>query len=538
MPDNDLNGTTGPASPRASRRQFLGGGAATAAGLVLAGTAVSACGSNRQTTTEGSGTTMSSGTPSSGTPLEKAALHGNEVIATPIGDITLVNNYFDSDTSKRLYDEMDYQRAAQSYLWSTPLVSVATWRDRQAEAYGVTGETDFVVLRSLKEKRGIVTANLTTPYIFNFLSLEKGPLEIEYPAGQTAGGVMDFWQRPVADLGLTGPDEGKGGKYIIVGPGQDPATFDKPGYFVRQSATNNIGVLLRILDKDPAFYEKFKSTMKMGRVGQPLATSRFIEDKDVEWSATAPRGLDYWRTLAAVVDTEPVRPVDKAWMAMLLPLGIEKGKTFDPDARQQTILLKGAAMGELMARNLQVNPRFAEPYWPGTSWYKSFDFSLEQETDTRLELDERVTWFYEAVGSSTGMVNPTVGAGQVYMTTKRDSKGDLLRADRTYKLRVPKDVPVGQFWALTLYSENTRRAYDNGGADIRSANLDSRLPDLVKNPDGSIDLYVGAKAPEGFEKNYMKTTGDDGWFVYFRLYAPLQPFFDKTFSLPDFEIVE
>ena len=138
----------------------------------------------------------------------------------------------------------------------------------------------------------------------------------------------------------------------------------------------------------------------MGRVGQPLATSRFIEDKDVEWSATAPRGLDYWRALSGVVNSEPVREVDKAWMAMLLPLGIEKGKTFDPDARQQTILLKGAAMGELMARNLQVNPRFAEPYWPGTSWYKSFDFSLEQETDTRVELDERVTRFYEAVASS------------------------------------------------------------------------------------------------------------------------------------------
>jgi hypothetical protein len=531
--DDDLQPLKHFPAAETSRRRFLGSGVATAATLTLGAAAVSACGSKNATTTEGSETTMSSGTP-----LEKATLHGKEVIATPIGDITLVDNYFDDDASTRLYDEMDYQRAAQSYLWSTPMVSVATWRDRQAEAYGVTGETDFVVLRSLKEKRGIVTANLTTPYLFNFLSLEKGPLEIEYPAGQTAAGVMDFWQRPVTDLGLTGPDQGKGGKYIIVGPEQDPAKFDKPGYVVRQSATNNIGVLLRILDKDPAYFEKFKSTMKMGRVGQPLATSRFIEDSDVEWSATAPRGLDYWRTLAAVVDTEPVRPVDKAWMAMLLPLGIEKGKTFDPDERQQAILLKGAAMGELFARNLQVNPRFAEPYWPGTSWYKSFDFSLEQETEDRVELDERVTWFYEAVGSSTGMINPTVGAGQVYMTTKRDNKGDLLRADKTYKLKVPQDVPVGQFWALTLYSENTRRPYDNGGADIRSANLDSRLPDLVKNPDGSIDLYVGATAPEGFEKNSMKTTGDDGWFVYFRLYAPLQPFFDKTFSLPDFEVVE
>jgi len=539
MPDeSDPALTAADSGGPTSRRRFIGGAAAVAT-ATLGGVALASCSTEKST---GGGTTGTTATgtaaPTSGVPLEKATLHGNEVIATPIGDIALTNTYFDDDASTRLYDEMDFQRATQSYLWSTPLVSTATWRDAQAKAYGVTGETDFVVLRSLKEKRGIVTANLTTPYIFNFLSLEKGPLEIEYPAGQTAGGVMDFWQRPVADLGLTGPDQGRGGKYIIVGPADDPAKFDKPGYFVRQSATNNIGVLLRILDKDPAYFETFKSTMKMGRVGQPLATSRFIEDKDVEWSATAPRGLDYWRTLSTVIDSEPVRPVDKAWMAMLLPLGIAKGKAFDPDERQQKILLRGAAMGELMARNLQVNPRFAEPYWPGTSWYKSFDFSLEQETADRMELDERVTWFYEAVGSSTGMINPTVGAGQVYMTTKRDSRGELLRADKTYKLRVPKDVPVGQFWALTLYSENTRRAYDNGGTDIRSANLDSRLTDLVQNPDGSIDLYVGAKAPAGFEKNYMKTVGDDGWFVYFRLYAPLQPFFDKTFALPDFELID
>jgi hypothetical protein len=51
-------------------------------------------------------------------------------------------------------------------------------------------------------------------------------------------------------------------------------------------------------------------------------------------------------------------------------------------------------------------------------------------------------------------------------------------------------------------------------------------------------LFIGAKAPAGFEENYMKTVGDGGWSIYFRLYAPLQPFFDKTFSLPDFEMID
>jgi len=471
-------------------------------------------------------------------PLQSATLQGDEVISTPVGDIALRHSYFDDDAAERLFDEMDYQRACQAYLWSHPIVSMTTWRLRQCAAYGVQGPLDFVVLNSLREKRGIVTGNLTTPYVLLFTSLKHGPLVVDYPAGMTAGGFVDLWQRPLADTGLTGPDQGKGGTYVVVGPDQDAKAYKKPDVFVYQSATNTILFGLRVLDPDPAFYAKFKSSLKMGRHGTELATCRFIENRDVEWSGTAPRGLEYWQHLWEALQDEPVRAVDKVWMAMLRPLGIEKGKPFQPDARQKSILLKGAAMGELMARNLQVNPRFAEPYWKDTRWYKCFDFTIPQETETRVELDERTTWFYEAVTSSEGMVNPQVGKGQVYMTTKRDSKGNLLRADRTYKLRVPRDVPVAQFWALTLYSENTRRPYDNGGTETRSVNLDSKLKDLKYNADGSVDLFIGAKAPAGFEGNFMKTAGTDGWFVYFRLYAPLQPFFDKTFSLPDFEMID
>jgi hypothetical protein len=471
-------------------------------------------------------------------PLSDAKLHGDETIETPIGEIKLEDSYFDGDASKRLYDEMDYQRATQAYIWSTPLVSTTTWRENQGEAYGVDNATDFVVLETLKEKRGIVTANLTTPYIFNFSNLNDGPLRIDYPAGQTAGGVLDMWMRPVFDLGLTGPDQGNGATYIIVGPEDDPSQYQQADAYVFQSATNNIFIGIRILDPDPAYYDKYTSQFKMGPVASELKPSKFIKGKDVEWSATSPRGLDYWRNLSKIIQEEPVREIDKPFMAMLEPLGIAKGKPFEPDERLQKILLKGAAMGELMTRNLQVTPRYAEPYWEGTSWYKSFDFDIPQETATIAQIDQRATWFYEAVGSTKGMVSPQPGQGQVYMTTKRDSDGNMLRADRNYKLHVPADVPVGQFWSLTLYSENTRRPYDNGGTEIRDVSLDSRMKELKYNEDGSIDLFIGPDAPAGFEMNHMKTVGDDGWFVYFRLYAPEEAFFDKTFKMADFELVK
>lgn len=360
---------------------------------------------------------------------------------------------------------------------------------------------------------------------------------VDYPPGPTAGGLLDFWQRPIADMGLTGPDKGKGGRFIVVGPNDDPATYEREDAYVYRSETNDILVGLRLLDPSEEFAATFKQALKMGSFGGRMVSSQFKVNLDREWDATAPRGLTYWKYLLKAIDNNPVREQDKVWMAMLEPLGIKKGEPFAPDARQARILLEGAAMGELMTRNIQINPRFAEPYWAGTHWYKCFDFTIPQVTDYKVELDERATWFYEAVTSSEGMVNPVVGKGQVYMTTKRDRSGNLFRADRTYRLHVPKGVPVVQFWSLTLYSENTRRPYDNGGAEIWSTSLDSRMEQLQYNDDGSLDLFIGAEAPAGRERNFMQTGGEDGWFVIFRLYAPTEPFFDKSYSLPDFEVI-
>lgn len=469
--------------------------------------------------------------------MADAVLRGDETISTPYGEVSLEHGYLTDASSQRLFDAMDFQRACQAYVWSTPLVSFGTWMTEQNKTFDAGGLGVFAILRSLREKRGIVTGNLTTPYIFQFASLAEGPIALDYPAGPTAGAIIDAWQRSTTDLGLTGPDLGEGGRYVLVGPSDDPGEYEEDGVRVFSSPTISIGIGMRLLTPEPEFEESFKSTIRMGRAGVPLRACEFREAVDAEWSATAYRGIDFWRVLHRMIDEEPVREQDKVWMALLEPLGIRKGEPFEPDERQTRILLEGAALGELFARNLQVVPRYAEPYWPGTSWYKCFDFSMPQSTEYKVELDERTTWFYEAVSATYGMITPSVGKGQIYMTTKRDSDGNLLRADRTYRLSVPADVPAAQFWSLTLYSENTRRPYENGGESTESINLDSRMEQLKHNEDGSIDLFIGAMAPTGMESNFMQTVGDDGWFVYFRLYAPTEPFFDKTFSLPDFELV-
>ena len=63
------------------------------------------------------------------------------------------------------------------------------------------------------------------------------------------------------------------------------------------------------------------------------------------------------------------------------------------------------------------------------------------------------------------------------------------------------------------------------------------MMDLRKNDDGSVDIYFSSKAPEGFEKNWIPTVPDKGWFTVFRLYGPTEAYFDKTWLLPDIEKV-
>ena len=300
----------------------------------------------------------------------------------PTGSVALEDTFISDESSDLLYDALDLQRAAQAYIWSHPLVSMTTWRDEQAKAYGVAGRGGFIVLKSFNEKLGVVTANLTTPYIFNFDNIEGDPLFIDYPAGATAGGVLDMWQRPVADLGLTGPDGGNGGTYIVVGPGGDPSRYQGMADFVIQSPTNNIFFGLRFLDQEPAFAARFWESIKVAPVGGEPVELVVSEGADIPWSATAPRGVAYFEKLHTILNEEPVREQDKVWIAMLEPLGIELGSPFAPTERQARLLAEGAALGELMQRNIQINPRFAEPYWEGTHWYKSFDFGVDQITDT------------------------------------------------------------------------------------------------------------------------------------------------------------
>ena len=158
---------------------------------------------------------------------------------------------------------------------------------------------------------------------------------------------------------------------------------------------------------------------------------------------------------------------------------------------------------------------------------------MTQEVPNYTQLDERGSWFYEAVGVTEGMLGRTVGFGQVYLEAQKDKEGNWLDGAKTYKLTVPPNAPVAQFWSFSVYDNETRCLIDTGSYPDRSSR-----DEIAKNPDGSVDLYFGPRPPvAGREKNWIKTNPGKGWFTYFRLYGPTQPFFDRSWVLNDIELM-
>jgi hypothetical protein len=465
--------------------------------------------------------------------MPATAQTGAATVETRIGPIpTQLGLPADQATTQKLYDELDFQRATQAYIWALPLVNFAEWQHAARTVFGA-GDTDMVVYETLRDKLGIITANATTPYIGGFPDLSAtGPLVIDYPAGATAGGVGDFWQRPLTDMGETGPDRGEGGKYLLLGPGQkDPAV---EGYRVVRSPTNSVFVAFRVLDPDPNVAKELLARFRMyplSAASTPPAT-RYLRPGGRPWSQVQPRGLAYWQRLAQTIQREPVEDRDRIIMAMLKPLGIEKGRPFQPDDRQRAILEEGARLGELMAQALSFDSRLeGTRYRPDTRWEYVINFDPSQESENYTELDERANWFYQAVTATKGMATTTPGVGQAYLGAYHDQDGRWLDGGKAYRLHVPADPPAKLFWSVTIYDALQRVLIDN---DQGIADRSSRQ-DLIRNADGSVDIYMGPTESSGLAKNWIQTIPGKAWFAYFRLYAPLEAYFDRSWRLPDIE---
>jgi hypothetical protein len=452
-------------------------------------------------------------------------------VETRVGSVEFKSGLPTQKGIEQLFEIQDFQRATQLYQWAIPAIGVMGWH-RASIANGKTSETDWVVYDDYVPRQGIVTPNTEVSYVMAFPDLEKtGPLVLDYGPVKIVGIVMDYWQRPQFDFGLTGPEKGAtGSKILLLGPGQK-APADVAGYHVVHLSTRVVFMGYRVLDRGEK--DKLTPHIKLypyGERNSPPPPKVINATKD--YIQSAPRGLAYWEAVNELIQREPVEDRDRFFYAMLKDLGIEKGKPFQPDDRQKKLFEDAALLGEEITRALAYEKRFIpnNRYRPDASWEFTVVVDPDQRQDNYDELDPRTLYFYEAIAVSDAMITKTPGVGSIYLETYRDKDGDWLDGGKSYRLRISPNPPMQQFWAVSVYDLDTRALFRN---ETQKAEVSSNSKGLQKNADGSVDVYFGPTAPGAKKANWVQTVAGKFWFPFFRLYAPTQAYFDRSWPLPD-----
>lgn len=432
------------------------------------------------------------------------------------------------------------RRAVEAVIWGMPVVNYDLMLQEMLTK--TPGKVNQMIYwgKPLDWKNQTLTPNPDTLYFMSFLNTKDvGPIVIEIPPAGPEGSLnanfVNIWQQPLEDAGLLGVDKGKGVKLVMLPPGYTEKLPD--GYEGLQPNTHGSYVLYRSNlkshgDSDVAksiAYGKQIKIYPLSQAANPPPTV-FTDVKDILFDSTIRFDESFFTHLDRMIQSEPWLDRDRVMIDQLKSIGIEKGKPFAPDAATKQALAKG--MDEAHAWLVAKYDGAPPPFFEGTHWTFPTHPDLVKAASAEFKdlneypVDWRgTTYTYGYIGIRR------LGAGQFYLINIKDKDGQSYDGSKTYRLHVPPNVPVDQYWSLTVYDRETHALVKNMNRASRASNA----ADVKKNADGSVDLYIGAKAPAGKESNWIPTDPARQFEFMFRLYGPKPEFFEKKWALPDVE---
>ena len=477
-----------------------------------------------------------------------------------LANLPFTENRPTKETAQTLRDELLFQRATQTYLWALPLINTLGMKVGSEKVFGAGYNVLPIWKQRLDAKTLVTTPNSDVIYAMSYVDLGKdGPLVFEAPPN-LQGILLDFWQRPIpvdggkffGDVGLPGPDAGKGGKFLLLPPGYKGKV--PKGYYVYRSGTYNVFIFLRSFYQDPknltpavALVEKSKIYPLNGKAdAKPM---KFPDPSGVPANMLPISDGNAFDQLKKLVDSEGTNLADSDSLGMLAAIGIIKGQPFNPDAHTREILDRAAKTAYKMSRVIgfqdTVSGRSFSVY-PDRHWINPmadatpanpggpFDLGWRRTAGGYLDLDTRIWFFTDYYSISPGMISQIPGKGAKYMIAFTDGDGTPLSGDSNYRLNLPANIPAANFWSVTLYEAENASGLANG-QPFPSLGLRDKP---VQNADGSTDLYLGSKAPEGKAGNWLATVPGKGYFAILRLYGPTEAAINKSWKPGDIEKVK
>ncbi len=438
--------------------------------------------------------------------------------------------------------QIKYQRAFEAVLWNMPAIAIYSFRRAAFTDLGMKDNDIIAYSAVATPKLEAITANSTTPYISAFTDLQKGPVVLEVPVagadGSLYGQVVDAWQFTIADVGPAGVDQGKGGKLLFTPPGYTEAIPD--GYIQVASPNYRIAFAFRSVPAagksttDAYTYAKRLRMYYLSEAGNP-PEQKFVDPINQRYPTLPFYDERHFEDMHAIMSVEPVREHDKVMMGMLKSLGIEKGKPFAPDETAKRAMHNAAIDVWYYLQDWFDHIPDSMRYWPDRHYVsllqaddnKTFSFIYNDYIDL---IPRAAEYFWCTYMPKVLSDTPATQ----YMMAMADKDGKLLEAGKLYTLDIPAEMPVKQFWALTVYDRATMSFIYS---DLNRTTLSSYdLGKMKKNADGGVSIYVGPKAPDGLEANWIPTSGKRP-LPAVRFYGPTDAFNNKTFKLPDFELV-
>ena len=403
----------------------------------------------------------------------------------------------------------------------------------------------------LNAKTLVTTPNSDVIYGMGYVNLKTDSLlVIDVPPGMQ-GILDDFFQRPLVseseiegrkwsgDIGLPGPDKGKGAKYLLLPP--DYKGGVPKGYFAYRSRTYNVFVFLRGFFKDPKQLEepvKVMQQVKIYPLGKEASAKpmQFPNGSNIPINMLYPEDGTAFDMLSRIINDEYADPADMEMRGMAAAIGIEKGQPFNPDEHTRKLLNNAAKTAFNIGHAIAYEPQtivqngkwYDDRKWlnvfPGNPTFTARDFNY---------IDPRTGFFTFAYSASPAMAVMMENVGAKYPAAFVDADGDFLSGDNNYKLHLPANIPAALFWSVTLYDPITGVGLDNGQPFPSLNTMDKP----AQNADGATDLYIGKDDP-GKGKVWLKTIPGKGFFVILRLYGPTKAFFDKTWKPSDIEKIK